>query len=211
MIRALALLSLSLFAPPALAERHLCDDAARDAAQATGVPVDILRAIALTETMRNGTAWPWTINHQGQGFWFATGAAARSAAEDVLSAGGSADIGCFQINTRWHRQAFASLEAMFDPHENALYAARYLTDLRARFDDWEGAIAAYHSRDAERGAAYLARVQKVRKALADDIPPQDGSPPARRNRFPLLVSGDPASTGSVMPALQGMVPLIGGP
>ena len=211
MIRALAFLVLSLFAPPALADRFLCDDAARHAARVTGVPADILRAIALTESKRDGTAWPWTINHQGQGFWFANSDAARRAAETVLSSGGSADIGCFQINSRWHGQAFSSLSAMFDPQENALYAARYLVGLRDRFGDWEAAIAAYHSRNAERGAAYLAKVQLYREALSDGFPPDLGPVSIRRNRFPLLLAGDPASPGSVMPRMPGNAPLIGGP
>lgn len=211
MIRVLAFLFLSLFAPPALADRFLCDDAARHAAQVTGVPADILRAIALTESKRDGTAWPWTINHQGQGFWFADSDAAHRAAEAVLSSGGSADIGCFQINSRWHSKAFSSLSAMFDPQENALYAARYLINLRDRFGDWEAAIAAYHSRNAERGAAYLSKVQRNRESISDGLAQDLGSLSTRRNRFPLLLAGDPASPGSVMPRMHGTVPLIGGP
>jgi soluble lytic murein transglycosylase-like protein len=58
----------------------------------------------------------------------------------------SYDVGCFQINYRWHGQHFASLDQMFDPDANAAYAARFLSELYAEFGDWSRAAGAYHSR-----------------------------------------------------------------
>ena len=43
----------------------------------------------------------------------------------------SIDIGCMQVNLMHHPNAFATLDAAFDPLANALYAARFLTELRA--------------------------------------------------------------------------------
>ena len=50
-----------------------------------------------------------------------------------------------QINLRYHPEAFASLEAAFDPAENLGYAARFLGNLRARYGSWTAAIGRYHS------------------------------------------------------------------
>lgn len=116
-----------------------------------------------------------------------------------------ADIGCFQINSRWHGAAFTSVDQMFDPVENALYAARYLRRLHAEMGSWSAAIAAYHSRDPVRGQAYLDRVNQHR--ITPATPPQKST----LNRFPLLHSGTPGSAGTIVPRLAGLSPLIGGP
>ena len=207
------LIVLLLFLPvPAMAARDLCDAAARHAADVTGVSADLLRAITLTETQTDGSAWPWTLNHAGQGQWFPTRDEAATAAAQILSSGGSADVGCFQINSHWHGDAFPSLDAMLDPVENALYAARFLIELHAETGDWPAAVAAYHSRDADRGAAYLERVRDMQAALASPSGLANTSPMTqRRNRFPLFLAGDPASAGSLVPRLAGVSPLVGGP
>ena len=201
------MIGLSMAVPiAAIAARDTCARAARFAAEQSGVPADILLAITLVETRHDGTAWPWTLNHGGRGHWFPTAAEAERAAADILASGGTADIGCFQINSRWHGSAFASVTQMLDPVENALYAARYLRRLHGETGDWRAAIAAYHSRDPARGQAYLDRV-------FGQMPPMPDSavPPPRRNRFPLLHAGDPGSTGTIVPRLAGLPPLIGGP
>lgn len=200
------LLILILLPGAALAARGACERAARVAATESGVPVDILLAITLVETSRGGASWPWTLNHDGRGLWFPSATEAERAASAILAQGGTADIGCFQINSRWHGSAFASVDRMLDPVENALYAARYLLRLHGERGDWAAAIAAYHSRDPDRGRAYLDRVAQH---LALDLapPPQH----SRRNRVPLLGAGDPGSTGTIVPRLAGLSPLIGGP
>ena len=201
-------------AAQARAAADLCDQAARRAAEVTGAPVELLRAIALTETRQNGTPWPWTINSNGKGAWFPAAQDAIAAAEDILSQGGQADVGCFQLNTRWHGAAFPSVAQMFDPDQNARYAAGFLNRLHDETGSWEKAVAAYHSRDPDRGAAYLDRVwaalatMRPTEELVTVRPPHG---PQRPNRFPLLLAGDPATSGSVVPRLAGVAPLIGGP
>lgn len=190
----------------AVAARDTCTQAARLAAAESGVPADILLAITLVETRRDGTPWPWTLNHDGRGHWFPSAADAEDAASRILAAGGMADIGCFQLNSRWHGAAFASVDQMLDPFENALYAARYLRRLHGETGDWSAAIAAYHSRDPARGQAYLDRV-----ASHLGNPPRDLETTAAPNRFPLLHSGKPGSVGTIVPQLAGISPLIGGP
>lgn len=187
----------------------LCRDAAERAARTTGVPQVLLQAMTLVETRHSGTAWPWTVNVDGAGSWYPDRAQAEAAARRALDGGSYPDVGCFQINTHWHGAAFPSVEAMLDPETNARYAAGFLLDLYGTYGNWSDAVAAYHSRDADRGADYLARVAS---AMADgDAAAQGASFAVRQNEFPLLVSGDPATAGSVVPRLPGRAPLVGGP
>lgn len=201
---------------PALADRNACEDAARLASERSGVPLDILRAITVTETMHNGSAWPWTVHSSGKGHWFGSRAEAEAFASELESRGAMADLGCFQINSRWHAAHFHSFDAMLDPIENALYAAEYLAGLRAAKGDWRAAIAAYHSAQPDRGAAYLDRVMRALTALggtgsADAPQALERIPTMRRNKFPLFLAGDPVGLGSVMPRQPGISPLVGGP
>ena len=112
----------------------VCDRISQIASQQTGVPISVLKAISLTETGRKRGAefrpWPWTVNMEGKGVWFDNEDDARSFVYKHFKRGArSFDVGCFQINYKWHHQNFNSLDEMFDPLINGLYAARFLTDL----------------------------------------------------------------------------------
>lgn len=191
-----------------------CDLAAFQAAAESAVPLPVLTAITRAETeARRGRVqgpWPWTINHAGVGEWFETREEALSRIGTLVARGESLDIGCFQINTRWHAQAFASAEEMIDPLTNARYAARYLTDLYAETGEWKSAVAAYHSRDPDRGAGYAERVALIMRAPDTPVsPPGIPGPAPRENGFPLLLAGDPVSTGSLFGASGSVGPLVG--
>lgn len=122
-----------------IANASICDIAAQRAASETGVPLDVMQTITRLETGRGktGDPWPWTVNHAGDGSWFQTEDDARSYVFSQVKHGESnLDIGCFQINYRWHASGFQSLDDMFDPDINALYAARFLADLYQEFGNW---------------------------------------------------------------------------
>lgn len=194
-----------------------CDHAAIVASRETGVPIDVLRAISLTETGRNGPdgfrPWPWTVNMEGAGRWFDEFSSAKSYVDQHFSKGArSFDVGCFQINYRWHGQAFASIEEMFEPTKNARYAAKFLKELYAEFGDWSKAAGAYHSRTPKYAKRYTARFDRIRGRLTDvelpipetqvaEVPKPVSEPPvfARVNNFPLLKAGAPGAIGSLFP------------
>ena len=147
----------------------------------TGVPEPVLLAISLVETGRRREgqlrSWPWTINLGGKGYWFRTRRDAQEFARAMVSRGvRSMDIGCFQINTRWHGAAFPSVDAMFDPAGSAVYAARLLAALRREKGSWQAAAGAYHSRRPARAKAYAARFQRVLDTLAAGIRRPSGNP-----------------------------------
>lgn len=194
----------------------LCDQAAQKASTATGVPLKILMAITRVETGRDGGdglhPWPWAINRAGEGAWYDSAAEATAAARAALDAGTrNFDVGCFQLNHRWHGDAFPSMEAMFDPDTNADYAARFLVQLFADKGNWADAVSAYHSNSEEYATAYLARVKDV--VTAELGGPSVAAEPIvmkRENNFPLLNGGQAGTAGSIMPVVMLTRPLIGG-
>lgn len=151
-----------------------CVRVAEEASRRTGVPVSVLKAISLNESGRKVGGgfgpWPWTVNMEGEGHFFDTFAEARAyVAREYARGARSFDVGCFQINYKWHGEAFSSIDQMFEPLANALYAARFLTELYAETGSWNGAAGAYHSRTKVHADRYAARFASIRqKFLQED-------------------------------------------
>lgn len=188
----------------------ICDNAAELVSRESTVPLDVLRAISLTETGRRKEGafqpWPWTVNMEGVGKWFENVAQAQDYVDEHFSRGArSFDVGCFQINYRWHGAAFSSIEEMFDPIENARYAARFLTELYDEMGDWSKAAGAYHSRTPKYARKYTARFNRIRSNLPETIPvlsdPESSLIVAtvRPNTYPLLKPGRVMGTASLVP------------
>lgn len=220
---ALVALLVALFTVPALArgsERSampdLCIRAAEEAARKTGVPLQVLLALTLTETgrRRDGVLqpWPWALNQGGKGHWFPTKDEALAFLSDAVDRGvGNIDVGCFQLNYRWHGAAFDSLDQMMDPHVNALYAARLVARHAADRGDWLAAAGAYHSATPDKAETYLARFGPIYAALGSVSAPEEAADQPRVNRFPLLMAGQSASAGSLVPSIATGPALFGGP
>ena len=153
------LLILLPFAPQAGAAAPSCAQMSAAAGEHFGVPQGLMPAISLVETGTKGGAWPWTLNEGGKGMHFDTRQEALAYLTEAVARGvTNIDVGCMQLNYRWHAKGFPSLEAMLDPERNTTYAALFLVELRKRLGSWEAATAHYHSADAERGKAYVAKV-----------------------------------------------------
>jgi len=156
---------------PADAERsdwHVCEAAALRVEKSKGTPRALLHSISLAESGRFDTAtsatraWPWTINAQGRSYYFSSKQQAVSKAEELLNAGvRSFDVGCMQINLRYHPEAFASLEDAFDPLTNVTYGAEFLTRLRRSKGSWPAAVGQYHSETTFLRNRYFARVIRI--------------------------------------------------
>jgi soluble lytic murein transglycosylase-like protein len=203
-------------AAPASAAPELCERAAAQAAAETGVPADLLLAIALAESGRQQDGrlrpWPWAANLEGQGHWFDTRAELVAFAEGAVAVGRpSVDIGCFQINWRWHGQHFARPGELSDPLTGARHAAGYLARLHAEFGGWEAAVGAYHSRDPARAQRYAARVASLR-GTAPTAPPAPHPPPDPpvRVAWALDGGGPPAAPGSIVPSTAAPRPFLDG-
>ena len=197
-----SLLVISHSSPAISAVSQACDRAAVQAAKKTGIPVKILLTITRIETGRtrqNQTEpWPWTLNVNGAGHWFKTKAAALSYAKDQRQNGSkNFDVGCFQINYRWHGSHFSSLEKMFDPNANAAYAAAFLKSLFLETQSWPIAIGAFHSRTDQYAQLYKARYKKQFEQLTI---PSAVKASLQNAVFPLpSETFQPISLGSLVP------------
>jgi hypothetical protein len=187
-------LALAIAGAPLSAEAPdpagLCERAIVNGARRGGVPVEVLHAVALTETgqRRDGgfRAWPWAINREGTGHWFGSYEEALAFAKASLAEGRkSFDVGCVQINYRWHGHAFPSIEAMFDPEWTATYAAQFLRTLYEERGDWSAAAGAYHSLTPELARKYAAR-------------------------FATMLAGPAARTLDAAPSADALVAAVGG-
>jgi hypothetical protein len=217
-------LILALTAPGAQARPELCEDAARRAALETGVPVDVLHAISLTETGRAHQGrmrpWPWAANIDGQGFWFDGPEAAQAFARDQLARGRrSFDLGCFQINWRWHGENLprrATCWTRCAPPATPPASWRLYDEL----GNWEAAAGAYHSRTPHLAERYRARFARFRAGLGATqfalsepaaMGPQRIVEP-RVNTFPFLQLTAEAPAGaalaSLVPGTSGARPFL---
>jgi hypothetical protein len=189
----------------------LCEGAIRAGAASGRVPVEVLHAVALTETGRwqqgRLRPWPWAVNREGQGHWFASRDEALAFARRSIAEGRTSfDLGCFQINYRWHGDRFPSLEAMADPASGAAYAANFLRELYEEFGSWSAAAGAYHSRTPEFARRYRARFEEILANLDTRLAPGLATPAAaaplqtaapvsgRQVRGPRIITIRPAGT-----------------
>ncbi len=199
----------------------LCETAARDAADHYAIPPQILHTLALTESGRTIDGrlrpWPWAINQSGESSWFGSQAEMLAAANALVSSGiVNFDIGCFQLNYRWHAQHFSSVADMADPGQNAQYAASFLRSKFRETGAWQSAVGAYHSQTAAKAHIYLARFESIFNRWAGAVGAVQNSPPVETkvaeigvNSFPLLIAGQGRSGASLVPVLQARQRLIG--
>jgi hypothetical protein len=146
----------------------LCTAAIGRAEQHWGVPHNLLLTMGKVESGRpigkgGLQPWPWTIDADGQGYFFESKAAAIAWAEQASGRGVRLmDVGCMQVNLQMHPDAFASLDVAFDPASNADYAAHFLRRLRdGNEGNWFIATGFYHSQTPVLAAAYRADVADV--------------------------------------------------
>ncbi|MCI4661481.1 MAG: lytic transglycosylase domain-containing protein [Neomegalonema sp.] len=181
----------ALAAPSRAHDGALCDRAIAIAAAERGVPERLLRSLALVESGRTldgaRTAWPWTVNMEGKGRWFDSRAAALDYVRSEQARGArSFDVGCLQLNHRWHGEGFASLEQMIDPLANARYAARFLAKLHAETKDWAIAAGYYHSRTRQHAERYRGLVKTAYLSLREKALLEADEPAAVRTERPRL-------------------------
>ncbi len=195
------LLALAAAAPAAAG----CVASLVQAATRHGVPPDLMLAIGHAES-----GWKaFAVNSAGTSHFPQTAAEAVALVLREQARGvDSIDVGCGQINLRWHADAFDDLSDAFDPEHNAEYAARFLAELNAVHGDWTTAVARYHSSDPEAQQAYLSRVHQRLTVLQDGAPPDyfrsnlgpADPPPAAEG------DADMASTRTVRPRIVDITP-----
>ncbi len=181
----------SLRTDPAL----VCMEATQKIEQEYNIKQHLLTTISNVESGRwnqarkQKLAWPWTVNAQGKGRYYASKAEAVREVKRLQKAGvKSIDVGCMQINLAYHPKAFKSIEEAFDPVKNVEYSAKFLKNLYENKDnDWIKAAMAYHSSIPHKGQRYKKKLvnafESIRQArLIDGKARLFGSPAQSANK-----------------------------
>lgn len=142
---------------------NICIEAILRAQKSHGIPDNLLLAIGIQEAGRQIgetlTVWPWTANANGIGAFFDNKKALDEWARKTHAAGTrSFDVGCMQVNQKWHARHFSSLTEATEPTRNVEYAAQFLKALHAETGDWWEAAGRYHSSTHTLKDAYLGKL-----------------------------------------------------
>ncbi len=145
-----------------------CGQRTAAAERDTGMPNHLLTAVSKVESGRwhaeSGEiiAWPWTVTAGGEGRFLPSKEAAIAEVERLQAQGvTNIDVGCMQINLKYHPKAFDSLEQAFDPDRNVAYAIGFLRELRDRWGSWTRAVGSYHSNTPVLSGRYRLKVFKM--------------------------------------------------
>ena len=165
-------LSLASFAEGS--DSHLCDESIEIVAASSFVPREVLYKIARLESGRHmdgrHVSWPWSLNNGGKGYLLKDSATALSTLSSLRAKGKTnIDVGCMQLNIRWHADFFDSLQQMMNPLDNVHYAARYLEQLYKETGSWEKTVKFYHSRNSKFNSVYYAKYKKMKPPDAGTV------------------------------------------
>ncbi len=131
------------------------------------IPKDLLRSISIVESgkwnreYKMTFAWPWIVGIDGKGEYFKSYGEAAAFLRKAVARGENVDIGCHQINWKYHGHHFNKPEELLHPKINAAYAAHFLIEKFNSAKDWSKAVAHYHSHTPEFGDRYLKKVHSV--------------------------------------------------
>ena len=141
-----------------------CEDVIRNIENITDIPSGLLLGIGKAESgriLKNNemVIWPWTINHAGKSLFFDNKIQMKSYLLKHTEKGdNNLDVGCMQINLKWHKQNFKNIKDMLSIEPNVSYAASFLIQLKNKHGSWEKAIKHYHSSDPVKNKPYLKKV-----------------------------------------------------
>ena len=155
-------------------ERTNCEELAEKLSKNSGIPDGLLGSIARVESGRinkNGVkrAWPWTLNLAGDSKFFDNKSQTLEYLNNAINEGKTnIDIGCMQINYKWHKNNFPTIETMLDPKSNINYAIEFLNELFERHNSWEDAVKHYHSATKSLNTKYYRKVARVFSSIRNE-------------------------------------------
>ena len=144
------------------------------------IQTNLLSAIALVESGRfskkypSGVSWPWTVTAEGKGTFHPSKDDALSAVRALQAKGvDNIDVGCMQINLKYHPDAFDSLEDALDPAKNVAYAAEFLKRNYGETKSWGEAATRYHSKTVRKAFRYEDKLLDAWNRLSEHGNPAD--------------------------------------
>ena len=152
---------------------NLCENTIESIELQTDIPKGLLLGIGKAEAIRKiknkFVIWPWTLNHAGKSMFFDTKKQMRNYVFKNLKRNDfNIDVGCMQINIKWHKNNFKKISDMFEVNPNVSYAASFLKQLKSKHGSWDKAIKHYHSSDPKKNNPYLIKVKSYWKKVEDE-------------------------------------------
>ena len=167
-------LSFLILVKEALADNidklKLCENTIESVELQTDIPKGLLLGIGKAEAIRKINnkyiIWPWTINHAGKSLFFENKEQMKNYVFKHLKRNDfNIDVGCMQINIKWHKNNFKKISDMFEVNPNISYAASFLKQLKNKHGSWDKAIKHYHSSDPKKNNPYLIKVKSFWKKV----------------------------------------------
>ena len=151
----------------------LCENTIESIELQTDIPKGLLLGIGKAEAIRKINnkyiIWPWTINHAGKSLFFENKEQMKNYVFKNLKRNDfNIDVGCMQINIKWHKNNFKKISDMFDVNPNISYAASFLQQLKNKHGSWDKAIKHYHSSDPKKNKPYLIKVKSFWKKVEEE-------------------------------------------
>ena len=165
-------LSFLILGKEALADNNdklkLCENTIESVELQTDIPKGLLLGIGKAEAIRKINnkyiIWPWTINHAGKSLFFDNKEQMKNYVfKNLKRKDFNIDVGCMQINIKWHKNNFKKISDMFEVNPNISYAASFLKQLKNKHGSWDKAIKHYHSSDPKKNNPYLIKVKNFWK------------------------------------------------
>ena len=146
----------------------LCENTIESVELQTDIPKGLLLGIGKAEASRKINnkyiIWPWTINHAGKSLFFDNKEQMKNYVfKNLKRKDFNIDVGCMQINIKWHKNNFKKISDMFEINPNISYAASFLKQLKNKHGSWDKAIKHYHSSDPKKNNPYLIKVKSFWK------------------------------------------------
>jgi hypothetical protein len=150
------------------------------AAQRSGIPPDILFAVALQESgisiRGQRLPWPWTLNIAGRAHYFASYNEAclslRTAL--VMHPAFRIDAGLTQINLGHQRRFYREPCELLHPRKNLAVAATLLSEQHRSGEDWLTAAGRFHR---PTGGPLATRYQRLVRRHLDKLKQPEGNRP----------------------------------
>ena len=146
---------------------NLCSIAIQDVEASHNIKQNLLQTIASVESGKYISSvgrrlpWPWTVHAEGKGRYYKTKNEAITAVKQLQENGiQNIDVGCMQINLKYHGHSFKNLEEAFDPKKNVSYSASFLKKLYNKTNDWKKTAMQYHSKNTRHGINYKNRLER---------------------------------------------------
>ncbi|AWD33050.1 putatative lytic transglycosylase [Candidatus Fokinia solitaria] len=129
---------------------------------------NLLLAVTVVESgvynseARMALAWPWTIGIAGESYRFSTKNEAVKFFNSKINEGiSNIDVGCSQINYRYHGHNFDSIEQMMEPANNIAYASYLIAKNYKNTSEWLKAASQFHSFTPIYSERYKEKIIKV--------------------------------------------------